>query len=712
MKKLAVAIWVCAVLATSSLAQTESEALNLLKSDNWSEALRSILVKRKEMTPAIIAHLESEEEKVQIRAAQALRAISNSDWRIDEEQLEPYRSKAVEALKKVWRNSFDAVKGECLLSLVVILRVRVYGFHGEIRSDPKEAQPLIELGKSATRHLVHLLSREKDDLEFGYGARAVIVRALAGINDPSCASGIIDLIGKSVGFLQAEAMQVLTQFNDPRTAGVLIDHLDAPFLGFDESPAMVALRKLKSRAIPDLLEAVLNHERVTVRALAASYFIRATDARSVPVLQRAILDSDPSVRASAAQALANNPDPSSVPFILPLLSDSTARVREAAARGLGAIGDKSVFDYVSALLTDGDTRVRRAAVFALPGIDKEKAVKTLLPLIHEPVLQESVVFALRPLLPKEAEDHLIAIAGHRVDWVRIEAIEFLAELKSVAAVPVLLDIVHGVNVEAKEAAAFALGAIKGPAANGLLELLPKVKPEENEEALLALALTGDARAFGTFERLLKTKESKLGSIRALGRLGDKRAIPLLLPFLNSSDGDEQRYSITAIGNLKVAAAVPTLIEALKSTKIGVPDRAAVALARIGDPRAVSVIIAMAQDRDNPSQWFFVEALGSFPGPQSIAVLSKILDEGFPNHIYAARALGQVGDLSVIRALESVARNDRSAVAIEAEKAIEAIRKRLGRDGLRWNPMLNRARSSTPSVSTQFQFARNPRSGPL
>ncbi|MEN6549563.1 MAG: HEAT repeat domain-containing protein [Armatimonadia bacterium] len=110
----------------------------------------------------------------------------------------------------------------------------------------------------------------------------------------------------------------------------------------------------------------------------------------------------------------------------------------------------------------------------------------------------------------------------------------------------------------------------------------------NWEAIDGLRdLTGeDRRALvRACERLLRrTGEPRRWVIHALGRLGESRAIPWLLPYLRSRDLLRQRAACIALSPLGAVEAVPELLKLVRSRDARVADYAVLALERLGERR--------------------------------------------------------------------------------------------------------------------------------
>jgi HEAT repeat protein len=124
------------------------------------------------------------------------------------------------------------------------------------------------------------------------------------------------------------------------------------------------------------------------KALAAPVWIARTNAawalgalrdrRAVPLLSRALVDTEPNVRKRTAWALGALNASEAVPALVEALKDSDAGVREQAAWALGAIDDRRAVDGLIGALGDSVASVRKQAAWALGALGDSRAVQGLM----------------------------------------------------------------------------------------------------------------------------------------------------------------------------------------------------------------------------------------------------------------------------------------------------------------------------------------------
>lgn len=318
-------------------AQHQAEVLELLRSSDWEKAQMRFLLARDILIPDVILALKHEDAKVRARAAEALRVVdSEGPARQDLKQgLGKHRKAATDALLIAAKDPIAEVKDDAIWALAYLLRNREFGHHGDPSSSPKKVEPIIKLGKGTTPALTRLLAHEAEKDDALHGAKLAALRVLRATKDPRALEPLIKLVKQAEGFLLYEGMLALAEHDDPRVAKTVVDAIDREISGYGPTPSMwVIQQELKTRAIPELIWAVVNHSRASVREHCATMLTSLPDKRSIKALQKATEDKAAAVRRKAAWALGRNIDPSNVPVLRKLLNDPDERVREAAAESL------------------------------------------------------------------------------------------------------------------------------------------------------------------------------------------------------------------------------------------------------------------------------------------------------------------------------------------------------------------------------------------
>ncbi len=130
----------------------------------------------------------------------------------------------------------------------------------------------------------------------------------------------------------------------------------------------------------------------------------------------------------------------------------------------------------------------------------------------------------------------------------------------------------------------------------LIEFLDK--EQEHRDIEWALGEIGDQRATAALKRVLKHEDPHrhLWAGSALAKLGDPAGVPTVAKFLKDSQWTYRRHAAEGLGASGDARAVPHLIEALSDESPDVRVSACQALAEFGDPKALPHLEKLLDDR--------------------------------------------------------------------------------------------------------------------
>lgn len=192
----------------------------------------------------------------------------------------------------------------------------------------------------------------------------------------------------------------------------------------------------------------------------------------------------------------------------------------------------------------------------------------------------------------------------------------------------------------------ALGRLSHqPALDELLRLVQEPKFSAQTDAATFLYEVGERRSLPLFRRLLE--ESLKGKHQvgmdtitafALGAMADSEAVPALLTALRKGRLDVRREAASALGLIGDPRAVDPLLEVVTGT----PDRplrvrALLALGRLGGVAAVRAVQQALRDREPAIRWAAVVALEARKDPALVPALQPLLRDEQPFVAEAARA---------------------------------------------------------------------------
>lgn len=131
-----------------------------------------------------------------------------------------------------------------------------------------------------------------------------------------------------------------------------------------------------------------------------------------------------------------------------------------------------------------------------------------------------------------------------------------------------------------------------------------------------------------FERIAGA--ARLAVIRALGEIGDPRAVPLLLDLMGSDDPEEYLYvssfAAKSLGQIGDSTAISGLITALSHERSGPRRMAATVLGNLGDGSAIPALAVALKDPDPQTQIIAAKALrkiGTQAALHAVAVWERL-----------------------------------------------------------------------------------------
>lgn len=341
--------------------------------------------------------------------------------------------------------------------------------------------------------------------------------------------------------------------------------------------------------------AALKDRDWAIREEAAVALGEARDSRAVVPLLAMLKDPDRAVRDAAIAALTSIGEPAVV-SVGACLRDNDLTLQESATSILAKIGDRRVFDDLVEVLDSADWIVRSHAAQALGRIGDPRAVDYLVTLLQDNVkaVREDVARAL-VILGEAALPRLRASLRHE-DWlVRLHAVEALGKMR----VPDVVEDLLSVMFNDRDA------AVRVDAARALGEI-------------------GDARAVEFLLTAMKDRDIRPKAIEALGKIGDRRAVPALILVVTRKSptandrmmqgcGDQYEEEIMsldaavrALASIRDAAALPALVEALQNTMVR--EEAAHALVAFGPPAIPLLLDVLRKEKDDNILYHVKESL--------------------------------------------------------------------------------------------------------
>ncbi len=270
-------------------------------------------------------------------------------------------------------------------------------------------------------------------------------------------------------------------------------------------------------------------------------------------------------------------------------------------------------------------------------------------------------------------------------------------------------------------------------ASSIDSLIKSLKSKDNEVRITAIRKLGesnDKRAVEPLIEVLKKDENdkvRAESAEALGLLGDKRAVKPLIYALRYDDSRSVHWHIaTAFEKIKAKEAYQPLIEEFNNaitrqwrdsahhvaSAIGntgdkraynfltkeildkktyhpfIRSGAAIGLGKLGDKKAVKVLIGMLEGHD-PAAYGAVEGLGLLKDKRAVKPLINAINREAEHRNNIAEALGEIGDKRAVEPLINLLRDSRSYTCYKAAEALGKIGDKRAIESLKYVAKIDR-----------------------
>ncbi|MEO5739363.1 MAG: HEAT repeat domain-containing protein, partial [Vicinamibacterales bacterium] len=383
--------------------------------------------------------------------------------------------------------------------------------------------------------------------------------------------------------------------------------------------------------------------------------------------------------------------PSAVDALIGALEDPDANVRFHAIESLGRLAPPAAISRLAHIAESGDFYLAFPAIEALIRINDPLVAPRLAPLLRDPILGASAAAALAQLGDEDSVDALVDAIGTS-ETPTIALAEALVQIhskyqSSFAGGEEIEDIVrrrlspeglrrvlesidrssgHGVRT-----LVVLLGWLRDPAIPpALARLLGSV--EARHDVIEAFVRCGPSSVTLLVEQLAgEDIDITRSAVVALGRIGDRRAVPALVSILDERPRELWVPVISALARIGDVRAFESLLRLLGDSDVAVRQAAVGALNSIGHSETVIRVCALLGDASALLRESAVKVAGYFGYPECVdAVLTCCTD---PNESVRAAALEHLPYFDDPRAGDVLAR----AVAGEAPRSRAAAAKALG-----------------------------------
>jgi HEAT repeats len=324
---------------------------------------------------------------------------------------------------------------------------------------------------------------------------------------------------------------------------------------------------------------------------------------------------------------------------------AVVQVRSAALIGWATADPKSAGPSIAAALEQPDLQLQFAGVTAATAAHGKSGVSAALVPLLPKLPATAKVYVLRVLDPA-AEKQVIDAAGDWDQAVQEAALERLAQIGSVASVPVLFHAALEGAPGPQKVATAGLARISGPGAGAAIE---------------KLAAQGDSK-------------SRALAIAVLARRYDQATLPALLQYAAEDDPAVSSAACDALGRMGTDSQLDGLAQLVLAGKT--PGAAAALQAVAGrstdKSAATQKLVALTRTAQPQQLAPLFDVLATLGGPQALEAISATATGGEGEAQDAAiRALANWPDFAATKSLLVIASNPNSSL-VHRVLAIQAV----------------------------------------
>ena len=396
---------------------------------------------------------------------------------------------------------------------------------------------------------------------------------------PAVIPSVLECLGN--GDARGPAIEVLGTLLTNQSVSLYLDALSSPNPAISSGVARVLARSRSydpTRVLPllaatrpnkSVLESILREQTAAIppprilqifpklekdgQAVAFRLLEKTQNEVILPGLMQLLGHPDWWVRMSAIRLLAQHAQDPVVSQITERLADENRTVRLEAVNALTKLGAKAAVPPMAACLRDADYMVQSAAVDFLIANAGASAVPLLLEVLTDEseYVRRAAIEVLNQVATTDAIQDLVRALRDEDWWVRVRAADALGTLGGDKVVDSVVGLLADPDESIRRHAVEILNAVSDErAVEPLIDALEDADWWVRERAIDALGKTKDERAVEPLLALLASDENAVSlCVRALGAIGDARAVPGLCRLVESEREDVRRDAAEALKSL-------------------------------------------------------------------------------------------------------------------------------------------------------------------
>lgn len=444
-------------------------------------------------------------------------------------------------------------------------------------------------------------------------ARRVALQTLADIGDPRAVTLLQNALHDADDAARLIAARALPAFGPdtlPSLLGALDDNIElrqtvaesiAAHADTLDAPARAALMlasrtgrtpirwvadyvlsHISSADAPAMLEHALLDPDADIRLIAAQS-VRVVTEANLPLLVQSARDPSAPVRRAIVQTLSGSSDTRALAVLVQAANDEDPQVRALALQSVGSLSGLRELGPLISTLSNRDATLRKTAADSLAGMEPDHVVPPLLAALDSDAYGDIARVLGRIGDSRAVEPLLNALAG--TTYVSRQAVlEALGGLRDQRAIPALQRALADDTAGVREAAVRGLDTLAASQTiPQLVEALSDPAPAVREAAGAALEHMGPQ----VLQAMMPSLDNpdwrvRLNAVHVLGRIGDVRAVEILIRKLHDPAGNVCGAVIAELKRLSDARCIGWLLRGLEDKDAYVRENVADVLVGLGD----------------------------------------------------------------------------------------------------------------------------------
>lgn len=373
--------------------------------------------------------------------------------------------------------------------------------------------------------------------------------------------------------------------------------------------------------------------------------IKAHRPDNFPKMMRLVMqDESADVRLRLAAALGDYPEELSVMTLMTLLHDSKNQVADMAARSLAKFPQASLSLLIKEFASPV-WKVRSRAATAVKHM-KNKAVEALTVAITDknPDVRYWALLCLGALKDKKHLPIVVPALKDQDHGVRIAALRALREIGDPSVCPQLFEALLQPSEQIRE---LVFEILKDFGTHSIPYLVDSLSSEyRTSRALAAQALCdmGSEAVYPLVEALESAdKERKFWSIRILGELKEKTALPRIKELMSDPDSEIRLAATEAVAAYRNSSVIPLLLEKFIDPVWVVRKKACEGVVSFTSEAVPYLLKALKSDEQDIKYWSLRAIGGLRPAGVFKHILSLFRDPAWPIRKTASDVISQYGE---------------------------------------------------------------------